>query len=76
MSHVTVYFWGRISDQFGKSQDIAIEGMTYISDLRQSFGGELLNPSVRAVLNDQIIADDAPIGSGDKVEFLSPVGGG
>jgi len=73
---ITVTFWGRISDQFGKKQQIDLKELGSISDLRKTLGGDLLKPAFRAIVNGEFIANDAPITDGDEVEFMSPVGGG
>lgn len=37
---------------------------------------ELLDPSIRIAVNDELILKDRPIGDGDEIAFLPPMSGG
>jgi molybdopterin synthase sulfur carrier subunit len=39
-------------------------------------GEALRAPTVRIVVNDEMVGDDAPISPGDEVAFMPPVSGG
>lgn len=68
---VRVEFLGRLSVRYGASKVMTGES---IASLRAQL--DLNDPTVRAVVNDVIVADTQAIASGDRVAFLPPVGGG
>jgi len=76
MTKITVSFWGQISDPFGASRKVELDGLNTVADLRKALGDDILNSTIRAVINGSIVKDNTPISDGDTVEFLSPVGGG
>lgn len=82
MTNIEVEFFGRLSDRMGKAVSCELSGndMT-IARLRvcladEYANDELLRPSIRPAINDQMVPENAPIVSGDRVAFLSPLSGG
>jgi molybdopterin converting factor small subunit len=82
MGHLTVRFYGRLADRFGASLDVPIdERCRSVGDLRGVLdegpdGVGLMSPSIRAVMNDEFVADDHPLSSGNEIEFFAPLSGG
>lgn len=82
MAHI-LYF-GRLEDVLGlKSEQRDLPGeMTSTTALRtwldecHNAGGALLEASVRVAINNQIVADPAPVSNTDEIAFMPPVGGG
>jgi len=79
---VKIGFYGQIERPFGGPADVPVpdEGVT-VSALRRLLAERyeaeaILERSVRAVVNDEIVLDTHIIYPGDTVEFLSPVSGG
>ena len=73
---VTIGFYGRLAEQFGREQDIDLpgEGMT-VAEIRARFDG--LDPAtVRALVNDATAGEEVLVKAGDRVDFLPPLSGG
>lgn len=78
-STITITFWGRLSDQFGRMVVSEITETPTIRTLRAGLGEALANANIRAVLNGKILSSQEEgqrLSPGDKVEFMPPVGGG
>ena len=77
-----IEFLGRLSDQCGKTQDIALPNtVTNIAALRlwlnKRYEGEpLSSPSIRAIVNGSVSTDVQTISNKDTIAFFPPVGGG
>ncbi|MGI6247556.1 MAG: MoaD/ThiS family protein [Pseudochelatococcus sp.] len=82
---VTVLFFGRVSDRFGRSLavPIPVSGMR-IGDLRgrleTMFGSPaappLLGAGTRAAVDKVVASDDTPVFPGQEIAFFSAVSGG
>lgn len=75
-------FYGQIDRHFGGPAEIALpdEGVT-VTALRQLLARRyeaeaILQPSVRAAVNDEIVADTRMVYPQDTVDFMSPLSGG
>ena len=76
---IEVEYCGRLSDVFGARAELALpEGIATVSSLRAHLDsdGQLLHPSIRAVVNNAVVPETHPVRGGDRVAFLPPVGGG
>ena len=76
---IEVEYCGRLSDVFGARARVDLpEGVATVSSLRAHLDsdGQLLHPSVRAVVNDAVVPETHPVRNGDRVAFLPLVGGG
>ena len=80
----SVAFFGRPSDRFGRSVDVEApaEGLT-VADLRRRLieqagdGAEAaLNPAVRAIVDQEIVGDDAAVRPDQEIAFVSALSGG
>ena len=77
-----IAFYGRIQQVFGGPAEAAIpDGGMSVAALRHHLckhyqTDAILEPAVRAAVNDEIVTDDQTLFPGDRVEFLSPVSGG
>ena len=77
-----VGFYGQIATPFCGQADVSVpaEGLTVTglrSLLAEAFETDaILERSVRAAVNDEIVPDTHTVFPGDTVEFLSPVSGG
>ena len=75
-------FLGRLADQLGGPRQLSIpKHIDTVASLRLWLNNYLgcdffSSPSIRAIVNDQIAADFAPITDKDKIVFYPPVGGG
>lgn len=81
MALITIEFFGRLSDQMGKAVSVDIAGVATLGAIRAQLAkdhsvDDLLDPSVRGVVNDAMVADDTPVKTGDNVAFFSPLSGG
>ncbi|HEX8366609.1 MAG TPA: MoaD/ThiS family protein [Allosphingosinicella sp.] len=69
---------------FGRLREVAPAGpvpadVRDTGALRAWLGGrcpDLLDPSIRIVVNDEIVPGDRPLGDNDEVAFLPPMSGG
>ena len=72
---VTIGFYGRLADRFGRQVDLDLPDVVLIGELRSYFEG--LDPArVSALLNDETAPDEAEVFPGDRVDFLPPLSGG
>ncbi len=75
-------FFGKIATEFGGIADLDCpEAGLSVAALRRHLSetfqtDSILEPAVRAAVNDEIVADAHTVLPGDRVEFLSPVSGG
>lgn len=79
---MNIGFYGQIATPFGGSADIGVpdDGIS-VSELRQILSerfetDDILQRSVRAAVNDEIVLESHQVLPGDRVEFMSPVSGG
>lgn len=77
-----VEFYGQIERTFGGAAEVAVpaEGLT-VTALRRRLADQyqadaVLDRSVRAAVNDEIVVDARRVFPSDTVEFLSPLSGG
>lgn len=73
---VTIGFYGRLAERFGREQDIDLPGKgATVAEIRGRFDG--LDPAqVRALVNDATAGEEAMVKAGDRVDFLPPLSGG
>ena len=78
-----VLFFGKLRDALGDERDLpAVEGETVtqlrgrLADLHPQAAGDLLNPGVRACVDDTVVGEDFIVGSRELVEFFPPLSGG
>ena len=81
MALITVEFFGRLSDRMGKAVEFDIADAATLGAIRAQLAqdhsiDDLLDPSVRGVVNDVMMADETPVNAGDSVAFFSPLSGG
>jgi len=81
-SLMKVGFYGRIGTLFGGTADVTvpIEGLTVMA-LRRLLADQyetdaVLDRTIRAAVNDEIVRDTHRVYPSDAVEFLSPLSGG
>ena len=77
---ITVVYYAALREQRGLSQEAveteaATAGALY-EDLRARHGLRLAAEQLRAAVNDEFAAWDAPLAPGDTVVFIPPVAGG
>lgn len=79
-----ILFYGPLGDIVGREAriDPPSENST-VGELREALArlhpaasGELLKPSLRACVGDEIVRDDFSLSGADTVEFFPPVSGG
>jgi molybdopterin converting factor small subunit len=75
-------FFGKLGELIGRSVALDASPAT-VGDLRLALAqrhpdaaAELLRPSVRACVGDELVADDHALAGIDVVEFLPPLSGG
>jgi len=79
---VRIEFYGQIGEAFGGPVEVPVpQGGIQVSGLRSLLARKcdadaILNKSVRACVNDEIVPEDQWVMAGDRVEFLSPFSGG
>ena len=78
-----IMFFGKLRDALGDERELAAEpGDTVaqlrrrLADLHPQAAGDLLNPGVRACVDDTLVGEDFVVGSRDSVEFFPPLSGG
>jgi molybdopterin converting factor small subunit len=79
-----VSFYGRLAERIERSVTIDVPEQTRsVGDLRALLAerfphasGDLLKPSLRACVGDELVDDAYPLGRADTVEFFPPVSGG
>lgn len=72
-----ITFFGRLRD--GAPAGPVPPGVRDTGALRAWLGGdrpELLDPSIRIAVNDEMIQGDRPLGDDDEIAFLPPMSGG
>ena len=73
---IHIKFWGRLTDQFGREMTVDASGVDTIESLIASLGEAVSDKSIRVILNDTHLTNNASLNAGDRIEFLPPVGGG
>ena len=73
---IHIKFWGRLTDQFGRDMTVDASGVDTIESLIASLGEAVSDKSIRVILNDTHLTNNASLNAGDRIEFLPPVGGG
>lgn len=78
-----ILFFGKLRDRLGDEAELADEGGETVAQLRRRLAdlnpqaaGDLLNPGVRACVDDTVVAEDFIVDGHDSVEFLPPLSGG
>ena len=73
---IHIKFWGRLTDQFGRDMTVEVSEVDTIESLMASLGEAVSDGSIRVILNDTHMTENASLSAGDHIEFLPPVGGG
>lgn len=82
MASVRVLTFARLRELFGDAErNVEIEGGARVRDVwsvlvRAAPAIDQLERSTRAAKNGRLVAFDEPVGDGDELAFLPPVGGG
>ena len=79
-----VIFYGRLADRVGRQVHLAVPaGGCTVAELRRRIAEEhpaiaedLLGPTVRACVADEIVPETAIVAAEQSVEFFPPVSGG
>lgn len=78
-----VIFFGKLRDALGDESDLVAEQGETVAQLRRRLADlhpiasrDLLNPGVRACVDDEIVTEDFIVGDRESVEFLPPLSGG
>ncbi len=71
----TIGFYGRLAELHGRSVEVDLPDGATVATVRARFGG-LDAATVRALVNDALAGEDAPVGPGDRLDFLPPLSGG
>ncbi|MGZ8998154.1 MAG: MoaD/ThiS family protein [Allosphingosinicella sp.] len=79
-----IRFYGRVGEALGRQTSIeAAHGVVTVADLRRllaerypSAAEDLLSPTLRACIDDRVVAEDHMINDNSHVEFFPPLSGG
>jgi len=77
-------FFGKLGDiAGGRERDVPLQGVNSVSALIEKIeagdavlGEALRSPSVRCIVNEDMISGDAKITDADEIAFIPPVSGG
>jgi len=82
-TEMKILFFGKLRDALGDQCELPGEAGETVKQLRRRLAGfhpqaaaDLLNPGVRACIDDTIVGEDFVVGCRDSVEFFPPVSGG
>jgi molybdopterin converting factor subunit 1 len=82
---VRILYLGRLQDVAGaRAEEVELPDevrsadavRAWLSREKPELGAALLDPSVRIVVNDEIVRADQPVGPRDEIAFLPAVSGG
>ena len=80
MIHLAVQYFAILREQRGLSEEKLASAATtptaLYDELRARHGFTLPADRVRAAVNDEFVAADAPLRDGDRIVFIPPVAGG
>jgi sulfur-carrier protein len=78
-----VLFFGKLRDALGDQRELAGEAGETVKQLRRRLAGlhpevagDLLNPGVRACVDDTIVGEDFVVAGHGEIEFFPPLSGG
>ena len=78
-----ILFFGKLRDALGDERELAAQEGETVSSLRRRLADlypeaaqDLLNPGVRACVDDTIVGEDFIVDGDDSVEFFPPLSGG
>ncbi|MGZ8284887.1 MAG: MoaD/ThiS family protein [Allosphingosinicella sp.] len=78
-----ILYFGKLRDALGDQREVdGVDGETIarlrrrLADLHPQAADDLLNPGVRACVEDTIVGEDFALDGHDSVEFFPPVSGG
>lgn len=82
--NATILFFGRLGEQLGRQRDIDLpSGGCTIAELRQRLVDDvgeaascLLDPTIRASVDQVITTENQRVNAGQEIAFLSPLSGG
>ena len=80
----TLLYFGRLSETLGTSSQMLLlppdvadtAALRTWLDTTYELDGAMQEASIRIAINDEIVAEPAPLSDGDTIAFLPPVGGG
>ena len=72
---IRIGFYGRLAERFGREVAVDLPAASTVASLRARFD-RLDAATVRALLNDELVGEDARVTPGDRVDFLPPLSGG
>ena len=81
---IKVLYFGRLSDRAQRREEQLDlpQGISTLSGLKnwledsRELGGALLDPSVKTMINQVLVHEDAALSGDEEIGFLPPVGGG
>ena len=81
---IKVLYFGRLSDRAGhREEQLDLpQGVNTLGSLKtwlensRELGGALLDPSVKTMINQVLVHEDAALSGDEEIGFLPPVGGG
>ncbi len=81
---IKILYFGRLSDRAGlREEQLDLPGgVTHLSGLKnwleesRELGGALMDPSVKTMINQVLVHEDAALTGDEEIGFLPPVGGG
>jgi molybdopterin converting factor small subunit len=78
-----ISFFGRLRDALGDESEIVAKDGETVAQLRRrlaklhpSASDDLLDPGIRACVDDRIVTEDFVVGNRHSVEFFPPLSGG
>ena len=80
---MTIHFYGKLADAFGRSIDLDLAEACSVAELRERLSHDypdaaemLSSGKLRACVDNAIVPADALVNPAETVEFLPPVSGG
>lgn len=81
---IRILCFGRIGERIGRETSLELpDGVESVADLRRELArlhpqaaNDLLGPTLRACLDDEIVPDEAAIGDAKEIAFFPPLSGG
>jgi sulfur-carrier protein len=78
-----VLFFGKLGDALGREVEVESSSPASVAELRRQLArlyphaaGDLMNPAIRACVDDTIVGEDFVPETGANVEFFPPLSGG
>lgn len=79
-----IVFYGKLADGIGREIDfdpgIAVRNVgelrAALAEAWPEYAADLSGPRVKAMIADDVVSDDTPLGRSQTIEFFPPVSGG